>query len=330
MAGSFPSRGCYTCGSPHHFFRECPQRFDGQRPPATGANVVPTGQPLLALPTPASNGEVLPPATQQAVGNFGGGYHNNGYQYGGSPRSNFWKTNQERLDKVYNKYLADTEKESKQKEEEERVRKNKEEEEKREAWRKEREKLESEMAARIDKRLDLVCQSVKVNHQTEGESNTRGEDEVVRLKRENEELKRALWGDSDDGKVGRLEREIFELRKQVNEKENRRDEIVALKHEIQQLRESAVKEQEVVGLRKQLEDLRIEARQWKDEELRPGNKRGSIAMSTPVTNVRASSRPRQTRDNDHEQDNWRSEYRKLQSLQRADFLEVEALKKKRA
>ncbi|GBG58750.1 hypothetical protein CBR_g150 [Chara braunii] len=179
--------------------------------------------------------------------------------------------------------------------------------------------------------MEAVCQSVKVNRQTEGECNTKGEDEVARLKWENEELKRALRGDLDGGEVCKLEREILELCKQVNEKESKRDEIVALKHEIQQLRESAVKEQELAGLKRQLEDLRIEARQWKDEALRPGNKRGSITMSTPPdTNARASPKPRRTCDKDQEQENWKSEYRKLQSLRRADFVEVETLKKKKA
>ncbi|GBG78176.1 hypothetical protein CBR_g26209 [Chara braunii] len=165
----------------------------------------------------------------------------------------------------------------------------KEEEQRKEEWRKERERLESEMAARIDKRMEAVCQSVKVNRKTEGECSTKGEDEITRLKRKNEELKRALRGDSDDGKL---------------------------------------RSRSWAGLKKQLEDLRIEVRQWKDEALRPGNKRGSIAMPTPDTNVRALPRPRRT--GDKEQENWRSEYRKLQSLRRADFVEVEALKKKKA
>ncbi|GBG65100.1 hypothetical protein CBR_g49463 [Chara braunii] len=52
-------------------------------------------------------------------------------------------------------------------------------------------------------------------------------------------------------------------------------------------------------------------------------------MATPVTNARASPRPRRTDDKEQEQD-WRSEYRKLHSLRRADFTEVEALKKKKA
>ncbi|GBG74396.1 hypothetical protein CBR_g18807 [Chara braunii] len=250
-------------------------------------------------------------AAQQTAGNTGGRYQNNGYQYGGPPRNNFWRSNQERLDKKYNKYLLNMERESKLKEEEERARKNKEEEEKKEEWRKEREKLESEMAARIDMRMDEVCKSVKVKCPAEGECSAKCEDEVARLKRENEEPKQALRGDTDDGK------------------ESKRYEIVALKHEIQQLRESAVKEQELAGLKRQLEDLRIEARQWKDEALRPGNKRGSIALSTPDANARASPMPRRTCEKEQEQD-WRSEYRKLQSLRRADFVEVEALKKKKA
>ncbi|GBG79330.1 hypothetical protein CBR_g29480 [Chara braunii] len=312
MAAPLPPRGCFTCGSLHHFYRECPQRTGGYRSPVTGANAIPTGQTLLALPAHSVAGNSLastPGINQSNAAAQGAGYQNNGYYIGGHQRSGFWKANQERLDVVYSKYLEDKEKETKQKEEEEKNKRIKEEEERRGLWKKEREQLELEMGVRIDKKLELVCSKVKVNDQAEAGCSRQENDELVRLRRENEDLRRALLGETEPqgDMVKKLEREIGELRRQVLSKGSRDDEMVALKHEIEQLRESTVKEQKVAGLKRQIADLQLEARQWKDEALRPGNKRGNIAVATPESNVRATRKPRWT-DN-HIQDGEKMEGR---------------------
>ncbi|GBG58795.1 hypothetical protein CBR_g195 [Chara braunii] len=115
MAGIRPVEGCFQCGSMSHWVRDCPQRIGGFRP--TSANAVPTGQPVLTLPSPTAAPASTVPRTSGAV--------NNGYQ---QPRPGWWRANQERFDVCYNKYLEDQQKETKRKEEEEMANKLKEEE----------------------------------------------------------------------------------------------------------------------------------------------------------------------------------------------------------
>ncbi|GBG59144.1 hypothetical protein CBR_g32161 [Chara braunii] len=64
--------------------------------------------------------------------------------------------------------------------------------------------------------------------------------------------------------------------------------------------------------------------------MRPGNKRGSVALNTPDVANRGTPKARWTDLGQDGTDKWKSEYRKLQELRRADFAEVEAMKKKHA
>ncbi|GBG87368.1 hypothetical protein CBR_g45427 [Chara braunii] len=260
MAAPLPPRGCFTCGSLHHFYRECPQRTGGYRPPATGANVVPTGGTVLALPAPAQNGgSAASFSTDSGVGVRSNGYSNYGYHAGGgAPRLNFWRNNQERLDTMYNKFLADQEKETKKKEEEERLKKQKKEDERKEQWKKERQQLESEMGEKIDKKLAKVCEDVKVNRQPDATKSSSMDNELAKLRRENEDLRKTLLGEGEDDRVRKLQKEVNDLRKQVLDKSGRDDEMTALRHEIEQLRESTVKEQEIAGLKRLIEQLKTE------------------------------------------------------------------------
>ncbi|GBG60771.1 hypothetical protein CBR_g12509 [Chara braunii] len=187
------------------------------------------------------------------------GAANSGYQ---QPRPGWWRANQERLNACYNKYLEDKEKEAKRKEEEEKQRLRKEEEDRKLEWKREREQPELEMGARLDKRLELLGLSKKATETRDGCSKS-GEDELTRLKRENDELKKKLGGEVsriEDDKVLRLQREIAELRRQVTSRQTDNDEIYALKKVIEELRSSAyVKtnfESEIACLRSEINLLR--------------------------------------------------------------------------
>ncbi|GBG78953.1 hypothetical protein CBR_g28668 [Chara braunii] len=160
--------------------------------------------------------------------------------------------------------------------------------------------------------------------------------EMARLKRENDKLKRKLSREGTSRKEGdcvsKLQNEIYELRKLVGNKQMEGDEIFVLKKELGEVKLSAFLkinfEQEIAGLRKEVDVLRRqnekvveEVRLWKDEAMRPGNKRGSVAMGTPGLVDRGSSRPRWT-DNLRKDDKWKEEYMKLQSLHKLANVEA--------
>ncbi|GBG65579.1 hypothetical protein CBR_g51461 [Chara braunii] len=250
MAASVPSRTCYTCGSPHHYMRECPHRGFAPRPPATGANAIPTGPstavpPVLALPPPSYANPVPAPApVYPSTSNYASNYQ-------GQPRGGFWKTNQERLDKCYAKVIADEEQAAKKKEEDERKMKLKEEEDRKKEWKEEREKLEAEMAARIDKRMELVCGT---KNRTDGAGCEKVNEELLQLRKENESLRKRLTGEGtscSEDRISSLQREMADLKRQMVEKRCGDDEVFALKKEIEELRGTALVkinfEQEIAG-----------------------------------------------------------------------------------
>ncbi|GBG84199.1 hypothetical protein CBR_g38170 [Chara braunii] len=200
---------------------------------------------------------------------------------------------------MYSKFVEDTEKEARRKEEEEKEKAKKEEEEKRCLWVKEREEFEEAMGTHLEKRLDAlgVMRGKSVDDGTTGCSS----DEVSRLRRENEDLKKKLSEalcHSGDDRVLYLQKEVMELRRQVAGKQVNEDAILALKEEIGELINF---EQEIAGLRKEVNLLRdqnarviAEAGQWKEEALRPGNKRGCVAMQTPDCSNRGTRKPRRS------------------------------------
>ncbi|GBG43959.1 hypothetical protein CBR_g77518, partial [Chara braunii] len=334
-----PTSGCFNCGSMNHWVRDCPTRFGGQRHSATGANAVPTGPPLLALSAPnaSSSFEPVPPRSHISQSNV---FSGQGYQANG--RVGWWKVNQERLDACYNHYLEDRRKEAKRKEEEAAAQRLKEEEDRKSEWKRELELLELEMGARLDKKLEALGLQNKVSKSGDGELNSR-DDQLSRLIKENEELKSKLRSEADrgdDNMVVRLQRELVELRQQFSGNQCESDEIFALKKEIEELRGTALIktnfENEIAGLRKEVGLLRDssqraeeEVKVWKNEALRPGNKRGSVVVDTLECSNRGTSKPRWT-DNVRQADKWRTEYRNLQDLQRSSDTEVAMLKERRA
>ncbi|GBG92259.1 hypothetical protein CBR_g55028 [Chara braunii] len=325
MAGQYPVRTCYTCGSTSHFQRDCPRRAFGCAP-ATGANATPL--PSLTLPAPNS---VSASATSTA--NVGYAVPNYSFQ----PRPNWWKMNQEKLDRCYARTVTDEEKEAKMKEEEERKRKLKEEDDRKEEWRKEQERLEAEIWARLDKRMENVCPKLKMKE----DDNAKLKEDMERLRKENEKLRKLLL--TSEGEVGedsgsKLQREIAELKRQVAAKKSADDDIFAMKKEIEELRVSALSkgnfEAELEGLRTEVSRLKVQSLKdkeenelWKGEALRSGNKRGNIVISTPDCAVRGSPQPRWT-DNLRDSDKWRQEYLKMKEMHRAAALEAEVLKDK--
>ncbi|GBG62834.1 hypothetical protein CBR_g32418 [Chara braunii] len=305
----------------------------------------PTGPPLLALlaagaassASAATNVSASygPSLSNQRGGNMAGS--DNAYQ----TRPNWWTRNQERLDKVYNKYVEDTEREAKKKEEEAKEKARKNEEEKLLALRKEREQFEEAMGERLEKRLDAL--GIKKGKSAEVVSGDSANEETLRLRKENEDLRRKLnetLCPGGEDRVMYLQNEIMELRRKVGEKRVNEDEIAALKAEIGKLKQSAYMKanfkQEILGLRKEVsmphdqnERVISKAGQWKEQALRTGNKRGSVMLQTPECSNRGSPRPRWT-DNVREEDKWKVEYRNLQNLHRMANIEAEALKQKRA
>ncbi|GBG47818.1 hypothetical protein CBR_g90480, partial [Chara braunii] len=235
--------------------RECPQRPYGFRPPpATGANA--TSVLALTAPsgTPATVTNHVPSSSRSIGSSFG---------YQPRPRTNWWKENQERLDKVYNKFVQDEESEKRKKELEEMEKKKKEEDDRRNEWKKERERLETEMAYRLDKRFEELGlkkkevpngnsqseEMMRLKHENEellkkinGGGNEFGKnDELARLRCENEDLRRKVSGEGSSQRDGegmsRLQQEIYELHKLVGSKQSDDDEIFALKQELSELKQ---------------------------------------------------------------------------------------------
>ncbi|GBG72136.1 hypothetical protein CBR_g11069 [Chara braunii] len=167
------------------------------------------------------------------------------------------------------------------------------------------------------------------------------DDEVVRLRRENNELRRALLGDSEVNQVDKLKKDLADLRLLIASKNTKENDMMAIRQEIEQLRASANArgdveheladlKSEMIVLRGQNERALSEVKMWKDEAMRSGNKRGSVAINTLDGTNRGTLKPRWIDLGQDGADKWKAEYRRLQELTRADFAKVEMLKKKHA
>ncbi|GBG62861.1 hypothetical protein CBR_g34232 [Chara braunii] len=137
------------------------------------------------------------------------------------------------------------------------------------------------------------------------------------------------------------QKENVELRKKETEiKQQLEGDLAALRWEIRDLKEN----REIMGrseLTKQIDDLRAEmealrkrneeteevAQLWRNEALRPGNKRGSINISTPASEGRAAIRLR-TATTPEETRRLRAELCDLQERRRCDQTEVDMLKER--
>ncbi|GBG60996.1 hypothetical protein CBR_g18592 [Chara braunii] len=169
------------------------------------------------------------------------------------------------------RYDAEEERERTRKEEEERNKRKREEEEWRARDKKEREDFQKQLGESMNTRFDVLCEALLGKKKE-------GSDEFEKLKRQIDKLEKLQSGFvpvmnecvSVDMTARRLHEQEEEQRKACEESERR---IVIL-------------EEEVVLLRRLNEQKTSEAATWKQEALRPGNKRGAVIVEeTPNQHV---------------------------------------------
>ncbi|GBG77286.1 hypothetical protein CBR_g23615 [Chara braunii] len=327
MAAPVPRGAFFNCGQHGHWSRECPHRAVNKRHTVdTGANA----EPILALPAAGAATTASASASTTT------------YQ---APRTGWWSRNQQILDKCNDFVSRAQQKERDQLEAEEQGKRRLEEEEQAARVKKEREEFEERVGQRLEGRLASMCETLMGKRADNARTST-DNDEVSRLRRENEDL-HAKYGIKEalpsTGLVDSLQRENAELKRQeALLKQQMEGDLAALRWEIKDLKEN----REIMGkgeLTKQIEDLRSEmealrkrneaaevsAGQWRSEALRPGNKRGSINISTPVSEGRAGARSKTTTATDVTK-RLREEIEDLQELRRCDKTEVDMLKERRA
>ncbi|GBG80378.1 hypothetical protein CBR_g30746 [Chara braunii] len=167
---------------------------------------------------------------------------------------------------------AEVEREKARKDEEEKVKKDKEDEERRQREKTEREELYSKINVNIAEQLKPV-RLLESKKASSGEN-----DEVKKLKLE---VERLLKAQVNTNAASTSESELERFRRE-QEAECTRAEL-----------RFAAMEQDMAILKKANEEALLAAEQWKTEALRPGNKRGSVAV-TPSPAVGNRTRPRVT------------------------------------
>ncbi|GBG63547.1 hypothetical protein CBR_g38615 [Chara braunii] len=197
-------------------------------------------------------------------------YYNGGYCGGGGLRQRVSNL-EELIAKIKGKHEADEASEKAARDEEERKKKEKEEEERRAKDKREREEMHSLFAKEMNARLDGISNAI-------GGKKEKEDNEVSKLKEEIERLKKSQRGSeaststSDKEAVKALQKEISDMR-------------MASEARFGSLEDEIEKER-----RLRLEAM-ADAEAWKSEALRPGNKRGSLAIgASPTTQARV--RPR--------------------------------------
>ncbi|GBG89109.1 hypothetical protein CBR_g48820 [Chara braunii] len=326
MAAPF-ARSCYNCWLPGHFSRERPHP---RRALATGANTTPlftqppATTPAAYVPPPPPP---PPPPVQAPTQTYNQGV-------GGYQRTGYWRQTLDRCATFVDN--AEDEK-AKKKEEAEREKRKKEQQ-------REREEFEARVGERLENRLAKLYggvipaggnASVSTIGETSGQQ--KENDEVARLRRENEEFRRRLDKGtvSDENLVDRFLRENEELRRKINvTRDPLENGLSVLMNEMQELRAGRDADKdlliglkvEISSLRKQKEQLVEETRLWMNEALRPGNKRGCISIATPEVDDRNRFRLRMVGSPTGA---LREELRKLKDIKQCNLREVEALKQRK-
>ncbi|GBG66107.1 hypothetical protein CBR_g55450 [Chara braunii] len=181
-----------------------------------------------------------------------GGYGGYGYGYGGGLRPCV-ETLEATIAGIKVHQDAEIAKERRKREEEERIKKENEEEEQRLREKKAREDFQTEMKKEINSKLDITKMKVEI-----------------------ESLRKALRNDNG---ASSSENAFDKYKRELEEKRARSD------------RRLAAMEDEIARL-KMVNDEAVDAADvWKREVLRPGNKRGSVAVTaTPIPRTRTCAR----------------------------------------
>ncbi|GBG91554.1 hypothetical protein CBR_g52588 [Chara braunii] len=161
-------------------------------------------------------------------------------------------------------------------------------------------------------------------------------DELVGLKRENEEYRRKLEkeGSGNESLIDRLLKENDELRKRsCLTRDNLEDSLGQLMKEVQELRDGRNNDKDLlvslkseIGLLRKEKQISMEETQlWRNEALRPGNKRGTISIGTPDVSIQTRQRVMESPNQD-----FSEELHQMKDKEYCVLREVEALKQKRA
>ncbi|GBG68391.1 hypothetical protein CBR_g2934 [Chara braunii] len=164
---------------------------------------------------------------------------------------------------------AEIAKEKSKREEEERIKKEKEEEERRLQEKKAREEFQAEMRNELSGNLDSVRELLESK---KGDK----DDEVTKMRLEIENLRKTLR----EGNGASSSESVFDRYKRELEEERAKSD-----------RRLAAMEDEIARLRVVNDKVVAAADVWKQEALRPGNKRGSVVVTaTPVPGTRTRAR----------------------------------------
>ncbi|GBG61129.1 hypothetical protein CBR_g19206 [Chara braunii] len=256
-------RNCYNCGQPEHLSRFYPlpdRRLVG----SFTANV----NTSTAIVPAQRNIVVTYPAT-------GVNYVNFGYGYGGGlkPRVETLETTVTEL-KAYRDAVV--EQERIKTEEEKIIKKEKEDEERRAREKKKTEELHLKINVNIAEQLKPVRELLETKAVKGREC-----DEVVKLRLEIENLK--MVQKKNIGGCSTSESDFDQYKRELEEERGRAD------HRF------VVMEEEIARLKKANEEVLNSAETWRLETLRPGNKRGCVAVTPPpipTTRTRARVTPK--------------------------------------